>query len=161
VDLDLRQIHEAYGQPLAGALEAVGIRARPRIWPEAEFFERIGSEESPLALLRFSCWTGDAQSFFDKVLHSKRSQDGYGIFNYSYVENPLPGLDDAIDAARQELNPSRRLVRLRAVMGLALAAHIAVPVAQERQEFFTSRELAWRPRADTLVLAKDVRIAGP
>lgn len=161
VDLDLRQIHEAYGPPLAGALASVGIRARPRTFPEAEFFEHVAKGESALALLRFSCWTGDAQSFFDKVLHSKRVADGYGVFNYSYVENPLPGLDEAIDAARRELSPSRRLVLLRAVMNLALEGHIAVPVAQERQEFFASGEIAWRPRADTLVLAKDVGLASP
>lgn len=161
VELDLREIHAGLGPPLELALAAVGIRARSRVYPETAFFERLGRGEAALAVLRFSCWTGDAQSLYDKVLRSRQEEQGFGVFNFSYGTSPVAGLDEAIDAARRELDPPRRLGLLRAVMRRVLDAHLAVPLLQERQQYFASPDLAWRPRADTLVLARDASVAVP
>lgn len=156
VDLDLREIHAWLGPPLAEALEAAGIGMRPRPRSEADFFRRVGEGRSSLAVLRFSCWTGDAQTIFDKVVHSRRPEAGYGIFNFSFDQGEVAGLDADIEAARRELSPRRRLTLLQAVSRKVAEAGLLVPLLQENHVAFSSRELAWRPRSDTFILAREV-----
>jgi peptide/nickel transport system substrate-binding protein len=157
VDLDLREIHAALGPALVADLAELGIRARANILAEGDFFRRLEGRGSSLAVLRFSCWTGDAQTFFDKVVHSRRPRLGYGIFNFSYDESPVPGLDAEIEAARHQQDSPRRLLALQAVMRRVLDSHLAVPLLQEADVVFMSPDVEWMPRADTFRLVAEAR----
>jgi ABC-type oligopeptide transport system substrate-binding subunit len=124
---------------------------------EADFFRRLREGRSSLAVQRFSCWTGDAQTFYDKVIHSRRPELGYGVFNYSYAESPVAGLDAEIEAARRDMDPRRRLAALGALTQRVLAASLAIPLLQERDHVFASPDLEWAPRADTFRLVSEMR----
>jgi len=157
VELDLREIHAGLGPPLAEDLASLGIRVRSHVVSEAEFFRRLREGRSSLAVQRFSCWTGDAQTFYDKVIHSRRPELGYGVFNYSYAENPVAGLDAEIEAARRIMDPHRRLTALSSLTQRVLAARLAIPLLQERDLVFTSPDVEWAPRADTFRLVSEMR----
>ena len=157
VELDLREIHAGLGPALAEDLAPLGIRVRSNVVSEAEFFRRLREGRTSLAVQRFSCWTGDAQTFYDKVIHSRRPALGYGVFNYSYAENPVAGLDAEIEAARRDMDPHRRLAALSAVTQRVLTARLAIPLLQERDLVFASPDVEWAPRADTFRLVSEMR----
>jgi peptide/nickel transport system substrate-binding protein len=152
VDLDTRDLVARYVPHVVRDLGLVGIRARVRTLPEDAFFAHLRSGQSSLYLLRYSCRTGDAQELYDNVLHSRDEARQKGTFNFSAEQSPVPALDALIAGARRELDPSRRLGRLRQVMRIAMQEQLMVPLLSEQTIVFTSRGLVYRPRADALRL---------
>jgi peptide/nickel transport system substrate-binding protein len=155
VVLDLRRAMSGY-EELARDLAAIGIRVKVRVSPDDEFFRRLRDGGSSLYVLRFSCRTGDAQELFDKWVHSRDEKRGLGVFNFSYERCPVPGLDEAIDAARGELNPAMRRERLQGVMRRVMEARIAVPLFTEKDYTFGSPDLVVPTRADTFRLVSEM-----
>jgi peptide/nickel transport system substrate-binding protein len=149
VDLNLRESQAALSGPLAQQLSAVGIRVHIHTWADEDFFHQAAAGALALAVHRFSCWTGDAQTFYDKVIHSRRPAVGYGIFNFAYDDDPEPGLDYDIEESRHLLNPNRRLLALQHIMRRILDAGLAIPLIQEKDLVFTSPQVVYTPRADT------------
>lgn len=128
VEVDLRKSQQQYAPSMVEDLGAIGIRLRPNILSESEFFEKLKSGRSSLYVLRFFCRSGDAQELFDKWVHSRDEARGFGEANYSYRKNPVPGLDEQIDAARRELQPSLRTAAMKEIMREVMAAQLAVPL---------------------------------
>ncbi|MCM2258528.1 MAG: ABC transporter substrate-binding protein [Vicinamibacteria bacterium] len=152
VDLDARALVSQYASRLAADLAPLGIRVQVRQHSEDAFFATLREGRSSLYLLRYSCRTGDAQDLFDNVLHSRDEAHDLGAFNFSADRRPVPGLDESIVAARRELDPARRLARLRELMGQAMEQQLMVPLLSEPTLVFLSPEIGWRPRADGLRL---------
>jgi len=161
VDLDLRALNAPFAPVLAESLEAVGIRARPLVHPEAEFFRKLEAGKSALYVLRFFCWTGDAQEILDEVIHSKDPARGLGEFNFSGAVDPVPGLDRMIEDARWELHPELRVEMLKEILARAMAARLVVPLLQERDALYLPPDVEWPLRADTMRLVAEARFRSP
>lgn len=160
VDLDVREFVGQYFVPhLVEGLGQIGIRARVRTFADQEFFDHLRAGRSSLYLLRFSCRTGDAQEFFDKIIHSRDEAHGYGVFNFSYDQSPRPELDQRIEEARRTTDPPQRLLRLQDVMRRVIGERLVVPLLSERGITFLSRGLTWTPRADGFRMFAEMRPA--
>lgn len=158
VDLDLREfVGQQFAPHLLDALGGLGIRARVRPFGEQGFFDHLRAGRSSLYLLRFTVRTGDAQEFFDKMVHSKDEPRGLGAFNFSYETSPVPQLDERIEGARRTIHPAERLGRLQEVMRIVVGERIVVPLLAERNVTFLSRSVEWTPRADGLRLFAEMR----
>jgi peptide/nickel transport system substrate-binding protein len=157
VELDVRTLIPSAGPVLVKQLAGIGIVVKVNALPEAEFFARLSAHDSSLYVLSFSCRSGDAQELLDRWLHSKDAASGLGEANQSYDVSPVPGLDQAIDAARRDIVPSRRLLALQAVMRRAMEARLALPLFQYEDVTFASREIEWHPRLDSYRLAFGAR----
>lgn len=157
VDVDVRTTKQDFGEPLTQDLASLGIRARVRSQADSAFFERAAKRGFALYLLRFSCRTGDAQEFFDKWVHSRDPKGGLGEFNFSYDRNPVPELDEEIDAVREELNPALRKVSLQRIMGKVMQARLAIPIFSEKDYTFLSKNLDWGNRADNFRILYEMR----
>jgi peptide/nickel transport system substrate-binding protein len=158
VDLDAREFVGEYFVPhLVEGLRQIGIRARVHTFADQEFFDHLRSGRSSLFLLRYSCRTGDAQEFFDKIIHSRDEARGYGVFNFSYDRSPTPELDLRIEEARRTIDPQRRLARLQEVMRRVIGERLVVPLLSERSITFLPRGLAWTPRADGFRMFAEMR----
>ncbi|HEV8268835.1 MAG TPA: ABC transporter substrate-binding protein [Thermoanaerobaculia bacterium] len=158
VDLDVRKMQDRYAAPIARGLLSVGITARVNALPEAEFFAKLAERRSASYVLRFSCRSGDAQEFLDAWLHSHDEARGLGRSNFSFLKCPVAGLDAAIDAARHESTPLLRNEMLKRIMRSAVAARLAVPLFFNADVTFVSRDLDWKPRADTFRTFGDAKI---
>lgn len=158
VDLDVREQMAEYAAPLVADLAELGLRARPRAWPDDEFFARVRGGRASLYVLRFSCRTGDTQELLDRWVHSKDPTRGYGQANYSYDANPVPGLDGEIEALRPLIVPAERMAAVAAVLRRVSEARLAVPLLNEKTVVFADRALRWTPRADTFFLAAEVGV---
>ena len=158
VDLDVRQfVGEHFIAHLTAGLARIGIQARARTFGDQEFFDHLRAGKSSLYLFRFSCRTGEAQEFFDKCVHSRDETLGYGLYNFSSDQSPLPGLDGLMEEARRTLVPSERVDRLQMVMRRIMDEQLFVPLLSERTVTFLHRGLTWKPRADGLRLFAEMK----
>ncbi len=157
VDLDVRELMDRYGPPVAASLDAIGIRTHLRTLPDAAFFERLSRQGSSMYILRFSCRMGDSQEFFDKWVHSRDARRGYGEFNYSYQKSPLPDLDAEIEAARGDLRVSSRIGKLRHINARVVEERLAIPLLNPQGLTFVSPGIDWTPRADGFRLVAEFR----
>jgi peptide/nickel transport system substrate-binding protein len=158
LEIDLRRFFGTMGPGIVEDLAGIGIRARVNVLDEKDFFARISRGDSSAHVLRFFCWTGDAQEFFDDVVHSHDARRGLGEFSFSYERDPIEGLDDEIEKARQILPAPIRLKRLQDIMQRVVAAHLAIPLFQPVETTWTSPEVEWRPRADAFRLIYEAKI---
>jgi hypothetical protein len=60
----------------------------------------------------------------------------------------VPRLDAEIESARRDLDASSRNDRLRNAMRRVMEARLAIPLFHPSDCAFTSRNVAWTPRAD-------------
>lgn len=148
VELDVRKLQERFVAALTESLLAIGIRTRLNLLDDDAFFAKLKAGRSSLYVLRFSCRSGDAQELLDRWVRSKDPGAGYGAANYSYDVSPVAGLDEAIDAARHEMNVRARQVLLQEIMRRVMEARVALPLVYEQDVTFVSRDLLWTPRAD-------------
>ncbi|MEO6326137.1 MAG: ABC transporter substrate-binding protein [Thermoanaerobaculia bacterium] len=148
VDLVVRDLMNSFAEPVVEGLAAIGIRANVRSLPEDAYFKALDAHEGSLYILRFSCRGADAQEFLDRWVHTADRRMGYGEINYSYDACPVPELDAEIEGARRELDAASRNSRLRSVMARVTAERLAIPILHPSDCAYTSKDLAWTPRAD-------------
>jgi peptide/nickel transport system substrate-binding protein len=148
VDLVIRDLMKSFADPVVEGLAAIGIRVKVRSLPEDDFFKALDRGEASIYILRFSCRGADAQEFLDRWVHTRDRRMGYGEINYSYDVCPVVGLDGEIESARRDLDASSRNDRLRNAIRRVMEARLAIPLFHPSDCAFTSRNVAWTPRAD-------------
>lgn len=153
ITLVVRSAMAEIGAPIARDLSAAGFSVNVVYPPD----EATGGVSVPvrapaLHLIRHSCRTGDAQEFFERWLHSKVPETGYGKSNVGYDVNPIPGLDEAIEEAGREMDPLVRKRLLQKVMREAVSSYVAIPLLNDEETLFVEEGVTWEPRADSLRL---------
>jgi hypothetical protein len=148
-----------FAVPVAEDLKAAGILVK-MVYPEEDSLKGLSEHDSgpTMHLIRHSCRTGDAQEFFERWLHSKVPETGYGRSNVGYDVSPLPGLDEEIEEAGKELNPLVRQRLMQKVMREAVASFIAIPLLNDEEILFLPDGVTWEPRADSLRLLAEARV---
>ena len=157
VELDLRSLMSGMAPALVRDLAELGIRVTPNILPEMEFFSRLARGDSSLSVLRFFCWTGDAQEILDDVFHSRDRHAGFGEFNFAYDSNPIPGIDGEIEVSRVSSTPTIRLHRLQQAMRRLVESRLAIPLLQDKDVTYAPADVEWRPREDGFRLIFEAR----
>ncbi|MEO6324398.1 MAG: ABC transporter substrate-binding protein [Thermoanaerobaculia bacterium] len=160
VELDLRPLNTAMAPALVRDLAELGILVSPNILPDKEFFGRLASGDSSLCILRFFCWTGDAQKILDDVFHSRDRSTGLGEFNFAYESNPVPGIDAEIEASRSASAPAVRLNLLQQAMRRVVVSRLAIPLLQDKDVTYAPPDLEWTPREDGFRLVFEARFKG-
>jgi peptide/nickel transport system substrate-binding protein len=158
VTLDVRRFRSDVSAFLGSALAPIGLRLEPRVREDRDFFQHLSSGASALFVLRFFCWTGDAQELLDDVVHSRDESRGLGEFNFSYEKSPIAGLDEEIEACRRELVPEVRLRKLQAAMHRVMDARLVLPLLEDESVLFAPPDVSVTPRADSFVLAWEVGV---
>lgn len=156
VRLDLREMSSNLAAPLHRDLGEIGIRVEPSLHPDGRFFEHLRAGASSLFVLRFFCWTGDAQDVLDQVVHSPDEDFGLGAFNHSADREVVPGLDRAIEEARRRPGPAARLAAIQEALRAVAEAHLVVPLVLASDVTAASPEVRHEPRADGFLLAREV-----
>lgn len=137
-------------------LAAVGIRVRVEQLPGPEFFSALDARKLSFWIVADGCATGDALEILLGSFHSPGAP-GTGVDNYGGYSSPA--LDARIGEARRELEPDRRLPRLRAALREALADGAWVPLYFARDSLVVRRTIDFRPRADGLLRLAELRRA--
>lgn len=159
LDIDVRRLIVPLAAPIVQDLKALGLRPQARVVDEKEFWSRLERRESSIHVLRFFCFTGDGQEVLDELIHSPDAGRGLGAFNFSFVKSPIVGLDEEIEASRREMAGVVRMRKLQSAMRRALDSRLAIPLVREKEITFTSPDVVFTPRADTLRLLSEARFA--
>lgn len=154
VTLHARQVLAEAAPLLATMLARVGIDVKVVVLSDQEFFARAAGEGFTLFLSRYGCSTGDPGDVLEAGLHSPAVPLHLGLGNLGRYSDPT--LDAAIEESGATLDPGRRGQRLRDIMGRLALELPWVPLFFTEDIYALKRELAWKPRADSYVLAWEV-----
>lgn len=114
-----------------------------------EILNKIQENTSPLYLIGWQAEDGDAGSFFDAFVHSN------GVFNQGRYHNAE--LDGLIEAARQEMEPQKRLSLLKEIGAKLQNDLIGIPLFEPQRIYAIQPGVEWEPRLDGLILAGEVK----
>jgi peptide/nickel transport system substrate-binding protein len=142
-------------QLVAGMLEPIGIRAHPREVSGEELFETFGGDTGGLFVAFWTYENGDAGSFLEDCIRSRGADSGSSAFNVGFSS---PAADALIDEALVELRGTRRLELYEEIMETLAEEVPLVPLFDQPLTYRLSERFAWEPRADSFVLAREVRL---
>ena len=156
LELRLDVAHDLYdeAEPLVRQLRNVGIRLAIDTVAWSQLYLKIVQGQSAFYRMGIACTFGDASEILND-LHALRGS--YGHRNISGYSNPE--LDRLIEAADREFNPAQRQRILQQAMRLAMRDLPIIPLYLREDCFGVSRALDWQPRADGMILVKDIRLA--
>lgn len=155
IRLDVARELHAEIAPLTSQLQAIGIRLVADTLPWSELYRKIESGKSSFYRMGIACSFGDASEILND-LHSSGGE--YGQRNNSGYRNRA--LDQLIEAADHEFDPARRQGILQRAMRLVMEDLPIIPLYLREDCYGMRRDLDWRPRADGLILAKEIKPAG-
>lgn len=117
--------------------------------------KNMQQQEADLYLLGWAFDNGDAEEFFDQVVHSRNTKQGYGLFNVTGYTNTE--LDRIIEACRSNFDPTKRLKDLRDINYTITKKDIfGVPLFEMLQRYAISKYIVWSPRPDGLLLFQEI-----
>ncbi|HTY09101.1 MAG TPA: ABC transporter substrate-binding protein [Candidatus Edwardsbacteria bacterium] len=140
--------------PLVQQLRRVGIRLTVAAVPWNQLYRKIDQGRSAFYRMGVACSFGDASEILND-LHTARGD--YGHRNASGYSDPE--LDRLIEQADREFNTAQRQRMLQRAMRLAMNDLPMIPLFLREDCYGVSTALDWRPRADGMILAKDIRPA--
>lgn len=136
-------------------LARVGIDVTVSVLSDEAFFSRAAGEGFTFFLSRYGCSTGDPGDILEAGLHSSDPARHLGVSNLGRYASPE--LDAAIEESGATLVPRQRGDRLRDIMGRLARELPWVPLYFTEDVYAHRRDLSWKPRADTYVLAWEVK----
>lgn len=145
------------GAEIARQLGRAGIRLKVEAveWPE--MLPRMAGGRAPLALASWTYSTGDVSGLLEPVLHGRGGPEGFG--SESTTGYADPEVDAAIELAARTMEPSVRAQLLTRVARKAVEDLPLVPLFGLDFSYGVRRDLAFTPRLDLCVRARDVRPA--
>lgn len=139
-----------FGRELARQMSEAGIELELNARAREEFFDV--QDTSSFFLLGSISISGDASDLFDDVIHG--TAGGYGRDNQGRYRNPAA--DRMIEKSSGYLDQSQRLKALQEIMRLVMADLPRIPLYVEDEIYAVSERVSWQPRADMMILAKEV-----
>lgn len=132
-------------------MEPSGIRLSLKPMDREEFLKAV--DTASLFLLGALSQSIDAADLLEDAIHSRTG--GYGHTNRGRYSNPK--VDLLIERATQISEQSQRLKVLQEIMGMVMEDMPRVPLVVGEDLYGVSSRISWRPRADMMVLGKEVR----
>jgi peptide/nickel transport system substrate-binding protein len=141
------------GALLAKQMKAAGIRLELLAWSREEFFRAV--DTAGFFLMGASSLSADAADLMDDAIHSRTG--GYGQTNRGGYRNRR--MDLMIEKASLLTDQVQRRQALQEIMALAMDDMPRAPLVVGDDVYGVSARIDWRPRADLMLLAKEVRFA--
>jgi peptide/nickel transport system substrate-binding protein len=131
---------------LGPMLARIGITVTVNATPRAVYIPAQARGDYSLMMNGFSTPTGEGSYFLTTALHTRDRERGFGGFNHWHHSNAE--LDAAIQAAANELDPTRRRTLLEQATRMAMAETAVIPL--------THLNVLWGGRTDFLTFAPRV-----
>lgn len=138
------------GVLLQKQMGASGIRLSLKPMNREDFLQAV--DTASLYLLGALGRSIDAADLLEEAIHSR--SEGYGQSNRGRYSNPK--VDRLIEEAASITEPSRRLRVLQEAMRLVMEDMPRVPLVVGDDLYCVSDRILWRPRADMMVLGREV-----
>ncbi|HQN41028.1 MAG TPA: ABC transporter substrate-binding protein, partial [Pseudomonadales bacterium] len=97
---------EQIAQAVVGMLAKIGIGVELKTVPKAQYWPLFDQSAADMLMLGWQSDTEDSGNFFEFMLMTRDSQNGYGQYNSGHYRNPA--LDALLLQAQTELDPARR-----------------------------------------------------
>jgi peptide/nickel transport system substrate-binding protein len=156
VTLHARSILEPAARVVAEQLLEAGLRIRLEVVEDGRFMREVSRGDYSFFLSRYGSPTGDAGDVLDDVFHSPDPERGYGSRNWMGFASE--GADAAIEAASGQTDNPRRRAALQRAMSALMHELPWVPLYTDEDLYAFDRRLAWTPRADSYVLAREIAV---
>lgn len=156
VTLHTRQILERPAQLLADQLATLGLRVEVAALEDAAFFELLEGGDMSLYFSRLGCPTGDASDVLERAFHSRTADGAFGRLNGNGYRNPA--VDQAIEVAAALDTIEARRDALQAITAQVMEDLPWLPLYFDREVYAFERRLAWQPRSDSYVLAREISL---
>jgi peptide/nickel transport system substrate-binding protein len=142
------------GTLLKEQMQASGIRLTLKPLNREEFLMAV--DTASLFLLGTLSQSIDAADLLEDAIHSRSGE--YGNSNRGRYSNPK--VDLLIERASRISEQGQRLRALQEIMGLVMEDMPRVPLVVGEDVYCVSSRISWRPRADMMVLGKEVGYGG-
>jgi len=142
------------GELLKNQMMASGIRVSLNPMKREDFLK--AADTASVFLMGSVSQSADAADLLESAIHS-RSND-YGYSNRGGYSNPK--VDLLIEEASRISDQGRRLRVLQEIMGMVMEDMPRVPLVVGDDVYGVSDRIDWKPRADMMVLGKEIRFEG-
>jgi len=137
------------GEAIAKDLGVVGIKVQLNARPLKEWLELRRKGDSSFYLAGWLVGSGDASGALDYLLHTPKTDAGYGAANSGGYSNPT--LDTLIEECGRTMDPQVRLKMLKEAMQIAMNDVAVVPLYLEKNLTATRADIVWEPYPDQLI----------
>jgi peptide/nickel transport system substrate-binding protein len=156
ISFDYPESLEAVGQYIQQQFKELGIDVILNPLSDADLQEKIISGDSDMYYLGWKCELGDAQDFFDSIIHSRDLKRNFGQFNAANYKNEK--VDKLIESSRQNLDIKLRLADLQEIMRIISEDDIVgIPLFESDTIFAYLKKLQFEPRVDGYMHADEVK----
>ncbi len=99
----------------ATMLAPIGIHVNLNSMPRAKYFPKVWERDTSMFMMGFNSPYFDGMYALETMIMSPDDKTGQGLYNYENYSNP--DLDKRIVAARDELDPAKRVAMMKAIYG--------------------------------------------
>jgi len=155
LDLDLEFRPGRQAAEIRRQLAEAGIRVRLVERPWRELFPRLLDHRVDFYLGAILAPSADASDLFDAMVHSRDAARGYGDGNFGDYRNAA--LDALIEESGSTLDMLTRRAQLERSMHLLMQDLAFTPLYVPWNLFGVRDDVAWQPRRDGYILAREMR----
>lgn len=141
---------------IAEMLGRIGIRVTVTALPDAEYSRQADAAAHSFSLSRFGCPSGDASDLLDAGFHTLDAARHYGSSNVGRFSDPE--VDRLIEASGEIPDPEARGPALQALVKDLTKRLLWIALYADVDVYAMDRRLAWESRADSEVLAQEIRL---
>jgi peptide/nickel transport system substrate-binding protein len=154
IPLHVRQPFGETAQLLKQQLQGYGIDLDVKVLEDDEFFEMRKKNEVLVYISRYGCTTGDASDLLEDLVHSPDREGLFRDVDLSQYSHPTVTTGGSEDLGK--LIDHRRY-GLQTVMSMLMDDLLMIPLYVEQDAYAIDRNLSWKPRYDSLILAQEVK----
>lgn len=156
ISIDLPQGFEALGGYLDDQLYFIGFDPESHYLDASELVVKVQNGTSDLYLFGFRSELGDANDFFEAVVHSRGAEaERFGVFNNSGYQNDR--VDELILENSRTLDTSERSKKLGDIMNILVTEDFfGVPLFESKVMYAVLPGILFEPRLDGYILARDI-----
>ena len=158
VRMDVRSLYSEAAELVARQLSSIGIDAKVEKLESRLYFERMDARDTSFFLAGIGCPTGDISDVLDYSFHSPDPAKHFGVHNFTGYANPA--VDSAIEKSSAIESLESRLLSLQKIEAMLMDDLVWIPLYTDEDVYAVSREVRWRPRADSMVLAAEAAPTG-
>lgn len=155
VGLHVRRLLRETALQVQKQLEQIGIKIRPIVLPDTQYFQDEEDHQLTFYLNQFACTTGDAGEVLADAMHSPDPKSRYGRYNAGRYRNSE--LDEKIEEMEKFEMPERRRSRLEDGMAQVMQELVWIPLYVDEEVYVLDKSYSWKPRSDGDILAAEIR----
>ena len=145
------------GQLIAEDLRQAGIELKVDILPWSKLYDQITNGQADFFLMGFGYTFGDASELLNDMIHSQGISNKYGSRNLFGYCNPK--LDEKIEQADKEFNPTKRQVLLQEAVKIMTEDLPFIPLYIKDNNYGFRQGIRWRPKTGGAMYLKEIHPA--